>query len=50
MQIKYLPHALYKSYNYACSQTIKDEQIKQRQKYLGNWETLKVILQPFCRG
>ena len=25
----------------ACSQTIKDEQIKQRQKYLGNWETLK---------
>ena len=41
MQIKYLPHALYKSYNYACSQTTKDEQIKKRRKYLGDWEILK---------
>ena len=41
MQIKYLPHALYKSYSYAYSQTTKDEQIKQRRKYLGDWETLK---------
>lgn len=41
MQIKFLPKSVYKIYPYACIQTITSEQIKQRKKFLGDWEILK---------
>jgi putative transposase len=41
MQIKCLPKSVYKIYNKAYSITAKPEIIKQRQKFLGDWEILK---------